>query len=296
MAKADEFLERLQSWRKRFEFDFKKSWWWVLLIGPIVGFGWDLIMHRVLYSTNKYIDDHVSLAFLKPAMMSLVGSPLIGPVFVGFLVFLLAVFGLVVLAYYETRHRSSRALRAQFTNARVFPDIRKATMIDVLESEKKAPGWEKRAIGWEWFMEVHVVNGSRPITIEDIKVEVKLDSEILPSHMLDDLDDYLIDTAMDENANYHSFSGGQRYRPVDSLKGKLYAVPLAEGVGYRGWVHVDLGMMVGQGDIGRAHLDMWLIDAFGTKHEVDFSKDDEKNWDKSFLIFRNVKPSKQEPW
>ena len=253
-------------------------------------------MHRVLASTNKYIDDHVSLAFLKPAIVSLARSPLIEPVFVGLITFLLAVFGLIVHAYYETRSKSKSGLIAHFTNARVFPDLHKSTMLDMFETDKKAPGWEKRPIGWEWFMEVHVVNGSRPIAIEDIEVEVKLDGQVLPSQIRDDLGDYLIDMAMDESANYHPFSGGQRYSPLDSLKEKLQGIPLSEGVGYRGWVHVDLGTRVGQGDIARAHLDMWLIDAFGTAHEVDHNKDDEKNWDKSFLIFRDVKAPGQPSW
>jgi len=106
MPKADEFSDRLERWKGKLEFDFKKSWWWVLLVGPVVGFGWDLAKHRVLASTNEYIDDHVRLAFLKSASTRVDQSPLIAPVFVGLLAFLLAVFGLIVHAYYETRPKS----------------------------------------------------------------------------------------------------------------------------------------------------------------------------------------------
>jgi len=70
--------------------------------GPLVGFIWALIMDRVIGATNRYLDAH-ALLWIKPVVASIWGSPLIHPVVVGFILFLLAVFGLVIHAYVESR-------------------------------------------------------------------------------------------------------------------------------------------------------------------------------------------------
>jgi len=100
---ADLFTDRMERWRRRFMFDFRKSWWWVLLVGPVCGFLWLLVMDRVISATNRYIDQHVSLASIRPAVLSLWGSPFIHPIMVGFAIFLAAILSLLGHAYIETR-------------------------------------------------------------------------------------------------------------------------------------------------------------------------------------------------
>jgi len=101
MANFESFSDRLERWKSRFVSDFRKRWWWVI-VGPLVGFIWALIMDRVIGATNRYLDAH-ALLWIKPVVASIWGSPLIHPVVVGFILFLLAVFGLVIHAYVESR-------------------------------------------------------------------------------------------------------------------------------------------------------------------------------------------------
>jgi hypothetical protein len=103
MESFELFADRLESWKQRFVFDFKKRWWWIVVLGPVSGFVWALIMDRVIGRTNRYIDEHVSLASIKPVFLYVWSSPLLHPVVVGIGVFLLTILVLVVHAYIETR-------------------------------------------------------------------------------------------------------------------------------------------------------------------------------------------------
>jgi len=204
------FTERMVSWKEEIVRELRKRWWWVLIASPILAFIGLLIEDRITGATNRYLDEHLSMYAITghasyPARFVVACSLVAGSLLVW----------LIFHAYLETR--PNRKLHTRFINARVFPNIRTATMRDLVDSENKVPGWEKRRIGWEWFMEVQVVNGPRPTTIEDIEVEVKLDGETKEARVLDDAEDYMIDMAMDENANFHHFSGGDRYRPVGSF-------------------------------------------------------------------------------
>src|SRR5258708_8936238 len=106
MATVKPFEGRMERWQKRLAFDFKKSWWWILLVGPMLAFLWSLVMGRVVGGANRFIDAHVNLSSLKPLVLSLWGSQWVHPVTVGVGTFLLAVLGLVIHAYLETRRSS----------------------------------------------------------------------------------------------------------------------------------------------------------------------------------------------
>lgn len=107
MPTTEAFETRLERWKKRLEFDFKKKGWWILLCGPVVGFLWSLVMDRVIGATNRFIDAHVGLVSIKPVILSMWVSPWVRPITVGFLLFLLGIFVLVVHAYIETRPSNS---------------------------------------------------------------------------------------------------------------------------------------------------------------------------------------------
>ena len=98
--------ERFDKWKQALGSDLRKRWWWVFIVGPVIGFVGSLLMHRLVGATNKYIDTHLSLSALKPivGMASAVKVvPAIGWAGICAGAILLV---LVVHAYFDTRPRA----------------------------------------------------------------------------------------------------------------------------------------------------------------------------------------------
>ena len=284
-----EFVARIRIIVERMLLDMKKRWWWFLVAA-------------VIYIAHLFWDDWIlsiarsALARARsanyPTIVSSVGLWIVNALPTNHLLVLLGAFLVVVLgffvhAYFETRPPAHRTgLHCRFVNSCIFPDLSRATMLDMLETDAKRPGWENRPIGWEWFMEIQVVNGSPvPLTIESIEAKATLDGKDLPTKITSTAN-YWMDMKRDQSGNSLGFQGKDPVRQLPDLAKKIISVVLTQGVGYRGWLHVDVGML-GQGDITRALLNVWLVDSFGEKHEVDFIKEEEKSWNYQFMIFKD---------
>jgi hypothetical protein len=70
---------------------------------------------------------------------------------------------------------------------------------------------------------------------------------------------------------------------IPTLMGKIEGIALTKGIGYRGWIHVELPKAT-QRDLQQCEIDIWLIDALEGKHLLVHKKEREKKWDTSLSI------------
>jgi hypothetical protein len=218
-----------------------------------------------------------------PPLASFVRTPIVylGLLILGF-VFLLS----------EQRLKQPK-LVCRLTNWRTIPDLHTTPMAALFESENKTPGWDERKIDWYSFMEVQVTNDSdTPTTISGLKTRAKtkrgwLRTEPVAITHFEDFDKFLMDVGLDVNLKgvHHT---GERHRKVPSLIEKIKDVPLTRGIGHTGWLGFRLAQ-VSQKDVngGQLVLDVCLVDSLGGRHELKSHKEDEEQWDKSFLIFKD---------
>jgi hypothetical protein len=201
----------------------------------------------------------------------------------------MAVFGFVAL--WAERHLKAPNLIARYANFRAIPDLHTTTMRVFFDTQNQVPGWDKVRIDWDWFVEVQFANASEtPCTIDGLKVEISLgtwkDKQIFRSEYVEDLDDFDIDMSLDRQGNGHGQRYvGERYRSIPRLMGEIRNKPLLQEIGYRGWLHFKVHQVnQREMDSGKIRIDLWLIDAMQRKHELRFTKKDERNWDKNFYI------------
>jgi hypothetical protein len=124
------FWERLRRWKREALKDLGKRWWWVLIVAPTAGFVWALISARIVHATNKYIDSHVTLAAIRPALHAAV-SLFSGHPFVVMLEAIVSVFLVIVAHAYWISSKKSDAAEQ--------PDV--ALVWDWGVDEKKVSSW-----------------------------------------------------------------------------------------------------------------------------------------------------------
>lgn len=199
----------------------------------------------------------------------------------------LLVIGLLVL--YAERKLKQPRLVARLINSRFVPDIHTTTIGDVFDTQEKKAGWDEKKLNWRWLAEVQVANDAdTPATIEGIETRawirrrlwqrnVKVSAKHDPN-----TDDYRMDFGHDEQGGDRPFQGTQ-YRKVDNLIEKTRNVPLTRGIGYRGWLRIDISQ-VSQRDAKDLKVDIWLVDALQNRHKVHFSRREQKQWDRGFYM------------
>jgi hypothetical protein len=99
---ADDFIARIENAKSRFK-DYLKRYWWGIFVILFLDFIWELMKHRILGAANIFIDNHVSLNWLKPAVLALQHSAFFHPIILAIELFVVGVFLLLILAYWETR-------------------------------------------------------------------------------------------------------------------------------------------------------------------------------------------------
>ncbi len=104
---AEEFKDKIERWREQIIGDFRKKWWWVLIVAPLIFVVLGLLYDRAFGAANKYIDEH-TLPTIKPWLSAIWKAPrpssLAVWAFVGFLAALLV---LCVHAYFESRQNKN---------------------------------------------------------------------------------------------------------------------------------------------------------------------------------------------
>jgi hypothetical protein len=192
----------------------------------------------------------------------------------------------------ERRLRQSH-LVARLANSRIIPDRHTVTIGDYFANQEKKPGWDKKKLNWEWFAEVQFANDAdTPTAIEEAEVRAWIRRKpwqrkirVTAKHQ-PEIGAYTMDMARNEHCEEHALNGTERYREVDGLMDKIKNVHLTRGIGYRGWLRFCIEQ-VNQRDLPNMKTDIWLIDALGNRHKVQFDKKIEKKWDRSFYIFED---------
>jgi hypothetical protein len=104
---SEEFKDKIERWTEQIIGDFRKKWWWVLIVSPLIFVVLGLLYDRAFGAANKYIDEH-TLPTIKPWLSAIWKAPrpssLAVWAFVGFLVALLV---LCVHAYFESRQNKN---------------------------------------------------------------------------------------------------------------------------------------------------------------------------------------------
>jgi hypothetical protein len=189
------------------------------------------------------------------------------------------------------KSRKSASIKGLFMNSRAIPNMRTVTNAAFFESAKN-PGKGEHQLSWYYFVDIHIVNDSENVvTIEDAKVEAfvkdksKWQKRKVPSQHVRDVSKFRIDNGLNSVAEMREYEG-VRYEEIKSLLQTIRGVPLTKGVGYRGWLRLDVKQVSEkEANEGRVGLRVWLIDAMQMKHEVHFNK--KMELDGSFLIFEN---------
>jgi hypothetical protein len=180
-------------------------------------------------------------------------------------------------------------LIAKLTNCRMVPDLTTTPVGLIFDSQSKKPGWDREKVNWEWFPEIRVVNNSDiPTTIERVEIRAWIKrgwwsgKENVAITQKQEVDDYEIDLSIDDNFKSLHYTGN-RFQTMDNLTDRIRNVHLTRGIGYKGWLrfHVE---QVSQADIPLLELQAFLIDSLDNKHEVQYKKKEEKEWDRNFHI------------
>jgi hypothetical protein len=98
-AMDESFVERVQRWKHKTKGDLQRHWWGLVLL-----FLAGMVEHRFFESANRFIDDHVHLADLKPLLQVLASTALIRPIILALGLFLVGLFVILVHAYWATRN------------------------------------------------------------------------------------------------------------------------------------------------------------------------------------------------
>jgi hypothetical protein len=203
---------------------------------------------------------------------------------------------LLVLGYFflfaERRLKQPRLI-GRYANSRIAPDLSSATMQMVFDTENKVPGWDEHRFDWDWFIEAQTVNDSEtPTTIDRVAIKVWIGKfwkkRFIEVKHLEDLDDFVMDMARNSEGKTHGKTYiGEHYQPVPSLMEKIRDIPLKQGIGHRGWLHLKV-KQVNQREMngGKIQIDLSLIDALQRPHEIHFKKKSDKDWDKNFYILK----------
>ncbi len=154
------FWERLERWKQEALRELRKRWWWVIIVVPVATFIWALVSARIIDATNRYIDQHVTLASIRPALHAMV-SLFSGHPFVLMLEAVVLVFLVIVVHAYWVSSKTPAALP---------PDAPAV----VLEFTKDRLPWDARS---SWV-------GERPVFLRNIGASHALDVRV-ESLMLD---------------------------------------------------------------------------------------------------------------
>jgi hypothetical protein len=181
-------------------------------------------------------------------------------------------------------------IRARYTNFKVVPNITKIPMKAVFDTEMKKPGWDTQELDWFLFVELQLANETpTPVTVDEVKAKFLATpaswiEKLLPFKRKPIKVNHVTDFSGYE---LHLEGGGYgKGAEVPNLLKNINGSPLTQGVGHRGWL--CFSAKANQQDLTKPLLDIWLIDAFGGKHRLDYEKDESK-WDKQAEIHCRIR-------
>lgn len=185
-------------------------------------------------------------------------------------------------------------LIGRFVNVRTVPDMSTVTFRAMAQSERtRRRGTTK--CDWRYLLEIHVVNDSETsVTVDDVEVEVVMrdilgNKHIAVARVVDDMSAFKKDMSFDFEGNDIPWDG-ERYVELTNLLEQLRGVSLERGVGYRGWLRIDVKDLTELEVNERVSVSVWLIDAFHGKHEIHFKRNSDKKWDRGFMIVEDAAP------
>jgi hypothetical protein len=182
-------------------------------------------------------------------------------------------------------------LGVRLMNSCLIPKLRTVTLKQTFDAESKTPGWDLHKNNWDWFLEITVVNESdTPTTVDDVEIVVRVVRKFIgcriPSWWPGGR---MMEAKHTEDFGRHVLTkkGIESFAEFDNkipgLLEKIKGVALTKGIGYRGWIHVELPRAT-QRDLQQCEIDVWLIDALEGKHPLVHKKEREKKWDTTLSI------------